>query len=369
MTIQDTNQEVTTPTEAEQADALTERMFQATIGTLELFSVYLGTELGLYSTLHKAGGLTEGELAERAGIAPRYAREWLEQQSVAGFISVDEAALEPECRRYCLPAAHGGPLVDRVDGGHVAPFAGMVVGVAAALDLVADAYRSGAGVTYENYGTAFRHGQGGINRPAFTEDLVQSWLPSTAGLLSKLDAGARVLDVGSGHGWSTISVAKSWPQAEVIGIDLDRASVEDARVNARSCGIDVSFAVSGVAAAQKLGPFDAALILEALHDMAQPVEVLTDLRRAMTNDGIVVIADEAVAESFTAPGDELERMMYGWSVSHCLPVGMAEKESCPTGTALRPSDVKGMAVAAGFGSFEVVDVDGGFFRIYRLGVS
>jgi hypothetical protein len=107
--------------------------------------------------------------------------------------------------------------------------------------------------------------------------------------------------------------------------------------------------------------------MEALHDMAQPAEVLRQVRGALSPDGIVVVADEAVAEAFTAPGDDLERMMYGWSITHCLPASRAEAPSAAVGTAIRPTTVAALAHDAGFTSCEVVDVDAGFFRLYRLG--
>jgi hypothetical protein len=108
------------------------------------------------------------------------------------------------------------------------------------------------------------------------------------------------------------------------------------------------------------------LILEALHDMSRPVEVLTAVRAALSADGALLVADEAVAPTFTAPGDDLERMMYGWSITHCLPAAMVEQPSAAIGTVLRESTLRSMGLAAGFSSVEVLDVDGGFFRIYAL---
>ena len=108
------------------------------------------------------------------------------------------------------------------------------------------------------------------------------------------------------------------------------------------------------------------LILEALHDMARPVEVLAAARAALAEGGAVIVADEAVAPSFTAPGDDIERMMYGWSVVHCLPASLAEQPSAALGTVLREDTVRALAVEAGFSSVEVLPVDGGFFRLYRL---
>ncbi|MDQ3610093.1 MAG: methyltransferase domain-containing protein [Actinomycetota bacterium] len=347
--------------------SLDERLFEATVGTLELFGVYLGSRLGLYRTLSDSGPLRATELAASAGIDQRYAREWLEQQAVAGMVTVDDADLPADERRYRLPAEHVGVLVDPDDGSHVAPFADLVVGIAGALDEVAQAYRSGGGVPYARYGHSFRHGQGGINRPAFRTDLVESWLPALPDVHERLTGpGGRVADVGCGHGWSTIALAQAYPQAEVIGYDLDPSSITDARANADAAGVTIRFERADASAVSRDGPFDAVLLLETLHDLARPVEVLCACRDALRPDGVMLVADENVAAGFVAPGDELERMMYGWSISHCLPASMAEQPSAAIGTVIREDTVRALAAEAGFAGTDVVDVDAGFFRLYRL---
>jgi 2-polyprenyl-3-methyl-5-hydroxy-6-metoxy-1,4-benzoquinol methylase len=348
---------------------LTQRLVEATVGALELISVHLGTELGLYASLDRHGPATPAQLAARAGIAERYAQEWLEQQAVAGLLAVVDGG-DARTRSYALPEAHRGALVDPIDGDHVAPFAPMVVGIAGVLDEVIEAYRTGAGVPYERYGAAFRHGQGGINRPAFTSDLVKAWLPAVTGVTDRLAAGGRLVDLGTGHGWSAIAVKAAWPAADVIGLDTDEASIADARRHAAEADAEVCFEVATDTAGGDLGrygPIDVVLVLETLHDLARPVEVLAAARAALAPGGVVVVADEAVAETFTAPGDELERMMYGWSIGHCLPASMAEAPSAAIGTVIRPGDVAALADAAGFATCEIADVDGGFFHIYRLG--
>jgi 2-polyprenyl-3-methyl-5-hydroxy-6-metoxy-1,4-benzoquinol methylase len=348
---------------------LTQRLVEATVGALELISVHLGTELGLYASLDRHGPATPAQLAARAGIAERYAQEWLEQQAVAGLLAVVDGG-DARTRSYALPEAHRGALVDPIDGDHVAPFAPMVVGIAGVLDEVIEAYRTGAGVPYERYGAAFRHGQGGIHRPAFTSDLVKAWLPAVTGVTDRLAAGGRLVDLGTGHGWSAIAVKAAWPAADVIGLDTDEASIADARRHAAEADAEACFEVATDTAGGDLGrygPIDVVLVLETLHDLARPVEVLAAARAALAPGGVVVVADEAVAETFTAPGDELERMMYGWSIGHCLPASMAEAPSAAIGTVIRPGDVAALADAAGFATCEIADVDGGFFHIYRLG--
>jgi precorrin-6B methylase 2 len=345
---------------------LDERLIEATTGALELFGVYVGTRLELYRTMAEHGRLTATELAETAGIHPRYAREWLEQQAVAGFVAVDDPARPADARRYRLPAAHAGVLVDPEDPTHVAPFADSVVGIARVLDEVLAAYRDGSGVPYAHYGTDFRRGQGSINRPAFHTDLTGHWLPA-AGLDARLSRpGARIADVGCGHGWSTITMARAYPETEVIGYDLDEASIAEARDHALAAGVPTRFVHADAEAIAGDGPFDAVVVLEALHDMARPVEALAAWRKALADGGSVIVVDEKVASRFTAPGDVAERLMYGWSITHCLPAALAEQPSAGLGTVLREDAVRRLAGAAGFGSTEVVDVDAGFFRVYRL---
>jgi 2-polyprenyl-3-methyl-5-hydroxy-6-metoxy-1,4-benzoquinol methylase len=350
----------TTPT------SLEERLFGATVGALELFGVYLGDRLGLYQALQAAGGLTPDGLAAACGIHPRYAREWLEQQAVAGVLVVDDAARPADQRRYTLPAAHAAVVADASHPSHLAPLARMIAGIGGVIDQVAAAYRSGDGVPYARYGSDFRHGQGGINRPAFEGPLVEKWLPALSSGAAKLAAGGRVADLGCGQGWAAIAVARAFPRAEVWGLDGDPASIEDARGFAAAAGVNVRFECADASALANHRPFDVVMLLEVLHDLARPVDVLRAARAGVADDGAVLIADEKVAPRFEAPGDDLERMMYGWSITHCLPTQMVERSSAAIGTVIRESTVQQLAREARFGRVEVLDVDGGFFRIYEL---
>jgi 2-polyprenyl-3-methyl-5-hydroxy-6-metoxy-1,4-benzoquinol methylase len=349
----------------ELSPTLDERLLAATTGALELFGIYLGDRLGLYEALRDGKGRTEAELAAECGIHPRYAREWLEQQAVAGILAVDDASRGPEARRYRLPEENAGVVADPEDEAHLAPFGRMIVGIANALEDVVTAYRTGNGVPYGRYGADFRIGQGGINRPAFTTALVDDWLPALPNAVDKLEAGGRAADLGCGEGWAAIAAAKRFPQAEVWGVDNDAASIEDARANARAAGAKVRFERADAAALAEHKPFDVVLLLEVLHDLARPVEVLAAARAALADDGAILVADEAVAPAFLAPGNDLERMMYGWSITHCLPAAMSEQPSAAIGTAIRESTVRELAGAAGLDT-EVLDVDGGLFRLYAL---
>jgi 2-polyprenyl-3-methyl-5-hydroxy-6-metoxy-1,4-benzoquinol methylase len=348
-------------------DALTERLFQSTIHAMELYNIYLGKELDLYRVLHEKGPLAAGELAAEAGIHERYAREWLEQQAVAGFLDVDDVDRIPEKRCYSVPEEHVGVLVHEEHAAHVSPFAQMVVGAARTLPDVVAAYRTGGGVPWHRFANELRKGQGAINRPAFVSDLTGKWLPAIPDLHARLSSsdGVRVADVGCGEGWSTIALARAYPNAEVVGFDLDQTAIETARTRAAELGVEVRFEGRDAATIQG-EPFDVILILETLHDLSKPVDVLAALKRTLRPGGTVIIADERVAESFFAPGDELERMMYGWSTVVCLPGSMSEQPSAAIGTAIRPETVKKCASQAGFASCEILPIDNELFRFYRL---
>ena len=256
-------------------------------------------------------------------------------------------------------------MIDGTDLAHVSPLADMVAGVGHVLDLVATSYRNGTGVPYSDYGAAFRDGQAGINRPAFTHDLVESWVNgSVPDIVGRLREGGAIADLGCGAGWSTIALAEGFPNARVVGFDSDTASIVDARRNAGET--EVTFKDVDAANLAEEGPFDLVVMLEVLHDLSQPEAVLAQARSALDEGGALLVADEKVAASFHAPGDEMERMMYGWSVVHCLPASMAEPDSAAIGTVLRESLVKEMAAAAGFSGVETPDIDGGFFRLYVL---
>lgn len=350
-----------------QRDALVERLFEAVLGLMDIHAVHIGDRLGLYRAL-TAGPHTSEELAAATGTRERYVREWLEHQAVGSIIEVDDVAATPRERRYRLPDGHAEVLVDDESLNCMAPFARMVVGMVRPLHAVLEAFRTGGGVPYADYDADFCEGQGRMNRAMFVNLLGSDWLPQVPDVHARLLAQppARVADVACGTGWSSIALARAYPLATVEGFDLDPYSIELARANAEAAGLTdrVSFAVRDAATLK--GRYDLVTIFEAIHDMAQPVEALTAVRRLVDGGGTAIVADERVAEAFTAPGDDIERLMYGFSILHCLPVGMVKQPSAATGTALRPTTLQDFAAAAGFRDVTVLDIENDFWRFYRL---
>ena len=300
-------------------------------------------------------------------IAPRYAREWLEQQAVAGFVTVDDPDADAAIRRFRLSDEQQAVFVEPDHPAHVSPVADMIAGIGQALDDVADAYRRGTGVAYEDYGPHLRHGQGGINRPAYTTALAD-WLDATQIGARLRDAGpdARIADVGCGQGWSTIALAAMYPRADIVGFDADTASIDDARRHAAAAGVDVTFEALPADGGRRPRPVRRRGRPGDAARHRPPRRRAVGLAPALARGGAVVVADEKVADRFTAPGDETERFMYGFSVLHCLPSSMAAPDSAALGTVLRAATVHELTAAAGFDRCAEIDVDAGFFRIYEL---
>lgn len=355
---------------AARRDALVERLFQAVVGFFDVHAVDLGVRLGLYAALRDAGVATSGELAAATGLNERYVREWLEQQAVTGILAVDDAAAAPGERRYRIPEGHDEALLDRDSLNYIAPLAGLAVAAAAPGRQLLEAYRSGGGVPYADYGTALHQAQGEVNRPLFLALLGSEWLPSIADLHERLlaDPPARVADVACGTAWSSIGIARAYPNVTVDAIDSDESSLRLARANVDAAEVSdrVNLLQLDAADPQLREQYDLVTVFEAVHDMSRPVEALQAFRGLLAPGGSLLVMDERVAETFTAPGDEVERMMYGWSILHCLPVGMAEQPSAATGTVMRAATLEAYARDAGFGQVETLPIENDFFRFYRL---
>jgi len=355
---------------SEQREMFAQRLVTDLMASLETLGVWMGLRLGLYDAMDQAGPSTAAELAATAGIDPRYAREWLEQQAVAGVLVTTDVERDAEQRRYELPQPQREVLLDEVSPHFTAPAAYALAGIAGVLPELLTAYRTGAGVPYAAYGQDIRDSIEQFNRPMFVNDLAAHWIPAVPELAARLraDPPARVADIACGGGWASIALARGYSKVLVDGFDLDEESIRQAKRNAAAAGVDdrVGFAVRDAADPQLAGRYDAAMIFEALHDLARPVEALAAARALLVSGGCLIVGDERVAETFTAPGDEMERLMYGFSILHCLPAGRNEIPSAATGTVLRPATLRAYATEAGFSQVHVLPIENDMWRFYRL---
>lgn len=362
--------QITSKSVSQQRDAFIDQLLQNAAGTFNIFSIYIGDRLGLYRALAEGGPSNASQLAARTNTQERYIREWLEQQTVAGILEVEDENRAAASRRYGIPAGHIEPLIDCDSLNYIVPLTQLLAGAVHPLPAILDAYRNGGGVPYSAYGSDLREGQAAINYPAFAHQLANEWLPMLDDVHDRLQADppARVADIGCGYGWSSIGIAQGYPKVRVDGFDLDEPSIERARENAdRNRVADrAKFHVRDASDPTLAGQYDLVTAFECIHDMSDPVGALRMMRKLAGDRGSVLVVDERVGDAFTAKGNDVEWMMYGWSILHCLPVGMTEPSSPGTGTVMRADMLRRYAADAGFRNVDILPIDHFFFRFYRL---
>jgi SAM-dependent methyltransferase len=349
------------------ADAVAERLLTSTLGLVDTLAVYVGDRLGWYRSLRTDGPATAAELATRTGTQERYVREWLEQQAVAGWLEVSDGTDSAQ-RRFSMTPAAAEVLTDPGSLNYLAPLTRLFAASAGALPELMAAYRHGGGVSWAQLGTDAREGQADMNRPWYELELAPALAraPEVHDRLAR--DGAVVADVGCGAGWSTIALARAYPEATLRGLDVDEPSIAMARAHAAEAGLGERVTFIHVdAGTDPASDHDAVFAFECIHDMPRPVEVLRAARESLRDDGFMVVMDEAVADEFAPDGDELERLMYGFSLFICLPDGLSDPPSVGTGTVMRRSTLEAYATEAGFSGVEVLPTgEFGLWRFYLL---
>jgi SAM-dependent methyltransferase len=246
----------------------------------------------------------------------------------------------------------------------------LVVACAGPIHAVVEAFRSGDGVPYADYGADLHEGQARFTRPMFDNLLASAWFPAVPAIHDRLegDPPARVADLACGLGRSSIAIARGYPKVRVDGIDLDQASIARAEQFLPASGVEdrVAFHCRDAADPELSGRYDLVTIFEALHDMSHPVEVLRTACGLLSDGGRVLVGDERTAERFALDAGDVERLYFGFSVLHCLPVGMVGENPAGTGTVMREHTVRGYAREAGFTGFDVAPIENDFLRFYLL---
>ena len=352
----------------EVTEAFAGRVFDSVLGLIDVWSIYLGDKLGLYDALAEAP-MSRDELVSQTGTHWRYITEWLEQQVTTGILEVDDPAAGHDTRVYSLPAAHREVLCDLDSLNYLTPFARLITAGGLQLPALLDVYRNGGGVPWEQYGPDMRTGQAEMNRPWFVNALGTDWFPAVPELDVRLqEADARVADIGCGEGWSSIAIAGAYPGVTVDGFDIDEDSIVAAREHAKRAGVADSVRFHRVDGSEATGDgsYDVVTLFECVHDMAHPVEVLEHARGLVKPDGHVVVMDEAVGDAFGDRTDEVERLMYGFSLFVCLPDGMSHEGSVGTGTVMRPAQLEEYAKLAGFSGLSVLPIENDLWRFYSL---
>jgi ubiquinone/menaquinone biosynthesis C-methylase UbiE len=344
-------------------EALTDRIVGDVGAAMTCLTTYLGHRLGLFRALAESGPMTSVELAAETGYQERYLREWLECMTVNDYLTLDEST-----GRFDLPREHAVALLDADNPAYAVPFVCYIPSFARILDRLMTTFRSGGGIPYEAYGVDTLEGIGLGNRPMYVNDYVARWIPAMPDVSARLRQGGRVAEIGCGLGWSSISLAKGFPEVRIEAVDSDSASILVARRNAADAGVSdrVTFYQATVEEAPIRGPFDLVTALECVHDLPYPVRALRRMRALAGPRGAVLVADEAVGDSLRENRTPWGRLCYNFSILHCLPQAMGFPASAATGTMMRPSLFRAYAREAGFSRVEVLPIKHAYWHFYRL---
>jgi 2-polyprenyl-3-methyl-5-hydroxy-6-metoxy-1,4-benzoquinol methylase len=352
----------TTPDQAKM-DAFMGKVFQDFTGASVVVLCSLGDRLGLFNDLDRHGPASSAELAERAGVEERYVREWLSALAAAGYLEY-----EPTGQRFTLPPEHapalaheGGPSF--IGGGlQMFPVYGQV------LEPLAEAFRQGGGVPFETYHEDYWAGMERSTAMWFDHLLVQQWLPTVPDVQAKLEHGALLADIGCGRGRALINLAQAFPAARFVGYDAFGPNIERARANAEAAGVADRVRFEQHTIAEDMAErYDIITTFDVVHDAAQPLELVTAIRRALRPDGIFLCLEvnclESLEENSKTP---FGAAWYSGSLLYCLTTSLAQGGAGLGACGLPEPRLRELCLAAGFRSLRKLPVENPFNNMYEV---
>ena len=318
--------------------------------TLNAALVVMGDRLGLYRALAGEGPLSSGELAARTGTAERYVREWLNAQAAGGYVEYD-----PEGDRYTLPPEQAVALTDEASPAYLPGFFQIALGSVVDSPRITEAARSGEGFGWHEHGHDVHEGCERFFRPGYNANLVGSWLPALDGVVAKLEQGARVADVGCGHGASTILMAQAFPRSTFVGSDYHEGSIETARKRAEEAGVAdrVRFETSPAGAHAGDG-YDLVTMFDCLHDMGDPVGAARHVRDMLATDGTWMIVEPAAGDRVEDNLNPVGRAYYGFSTLLCTPASLSQEVGLALGAQAGEARIGEVVESGGFSRFRRV---------------
>ena len=309
--------------------------------------VVIGDRLGLYKAMAGAGPITPAQLAERTETNERSVREWLNAQAAGGYVTYDAQG-----ETYELPAEHAFVLADE-DSPLFLPGAFELM-TAAVRDepQITASFRHGSGVGWHEHSHGVFEGCERFFRPGYQANLVQSWIPALAGVEDKLRAGARVADVGCGHGASTLILAAAYPNSTFVGFDYHEGSIEQATERARAAGVAdrVRFEVAS-AADYPGGGFDLVATFDCLHDMGDPVSAARHVLSTLNGDGTWLIVEPFAGDRVEDNLNPVGRIYYAASTLLCTPASLSQDVGLALGAQAGEARIRDVVLAAGFTRF------------------
>jgi SAM-dependent methyltransferase len=309
--------------------------------------VVLGDRVGLYKAMDGAGPLTSGEVAQRAGCAERYVREWLAAQAASGYLSYDRGT-----DRYELSPEQAVVFAQDQSSVFMPGLAEIIAAMWRDEPTISEAFRTGQGVGWHQHDVCLFRGTERFFRSGYAANLVEAWLPALDGVVSKLTAGASVADVGCGHGSSTIIMAQSFPSSRFVGYDYHGPSIERARAAAREAGVGdrVNFHV----ASAKDYPgtdYDLVTFFDCLHDMGDPVGAAQHVHRTLKDDGTWLIVEPFAHDQLADNLNPVGRIFYSASTMICTPASLSQEVGLGLGAQAGEARLRDVVTNAGFTRF------------------
>ena len=294
-------------------------------GAFSVPLVQIGEHLGLYEALNDAGPSTVTEIAQSTGVAERYMREWLSAQAASNYISYDV-----DTEKFWMTPEQALLLADRDSPFYLAPAFGVAATFQQNEPQVREAFKTGAGIPWGEQTQCLSCAVAKFFRPGYQNNLVQSWLPALGGMVEKLGQGARVADVGCGHGITTTIMAQAFPNSEFVGFDFHQPSIDAARTHAAAHSLtNIRFEVS--LAKELPGHYGLVTIFDCLHDMGDPVGAMKHIRQLLDENGACMIVEPMAGDRLADNLNPIGRLYYSGSTMVCVPTSLAQENGAALG--------------------------------------
>jgi len=289
-------------------------------GAMSLYMAYLGDQVGIFEALDGAGRLTPGQLADRLGTSEKYVHEWLGSVSAAGYVT-----FHPESGTFSLTPEQALVFAREGQPACMQGFFQAVVSQFESHEKAVETLRSGKGRPWSDQTQCCFCGTDRFFRPGYAASLTSEWIPALDGVEAKLKQGAKIADIGCGHGSSSILMAQAYPNSTVTGFDFHPPSIEAAKAKARAAGVEnVRFEVASAQDYPGEG-YDFACIFDALHDMGDPVGAAAHIRETLTEDGTFMLVEPMAGDSLGENLNPLGQIFYAFSTTVCTPASLAQE--------------------------------------------
>lgn len=309
--------------------------------------VVIGDKLGLYKALAEGGPATAKELASRTDTTERYVREWLASQAAGGYVSYDGAS-----GRYSLSEEQAFTMANEDSPAFLPGAFQLAVAAVKSEGRIEQAFRTGEGVGWHEHDPELFRGTERFFRPGYAANLITSWIPALEGIDEKLKSGARVADVGCGHGASTILMAKAFPKSTFHGFDYHGRSIEYARKAASDAG--VSDRVTFEVAKAKDYPgrdYDFVTFFDCLHDMGDPVGASAHVLQSLKPDGVWMLVEPFAGDTLEDNLNPIGRAFYGASTLLCTPASLSQEVGLALGAQAGEARLREVVTGGGFTHF------------------